>query len=314
MEPSSAPSPSIGNLPQSNTPNPSAGNSPESSTQNPGAGDAPQSSTSNPSAGNSSQSGTPDQGAGNAPQPGAPNQGAGNTPQPGTPTAGAGDQSEGSINSNSSLQGRVTSTLTLVANDVKVVRRIHYVFALAAAIPVGVLLYLLWTVVCAFSTHVGGANAFLLKVVEAKPVTTTATIVAATTAPSSLVGKTVASKAKADAKDSKETNIDSSQLKDGDEPELSDQAHLYKMISSYQTSLSTSSVAVISILVIAIVVITVAILRSALALEPYDPSKKSDSGKNPDVDGASKESGYAIPLYEFGKRLKELFSPFFEKK
>jgi hypothetical protein len=201
-----------------------------------------------------------------------------------------------------------------VANDVKVVRRIHYGFALAAAVPVGMLLYLLWTIVCAFSSHVVGANEFLLKVVEAKPVTTTATTVAATKVPSSLVGKTVVATTKvADAKDSKETKEDSSKRKDGDEPELSDQAHLYKMISSYQTSLSTSSVAVISILVIAIVVITVAILRSALALEPYDPSKKSDAGKTSDGDGGRKDEGYAVPLYEFGKRLKELVAPFFEK-
>lgn len=226
------------------------------------------------------------------------------------------DPSQDSVTTNPALAGRVVSGLNVLTNDVKVVRRIHYVFALAAAVPVGVLLFLLWAMVGAFSTHVVGANGFLLKVVEAKSVTTTATTEAEPKAPPVLVVKKVAAKPTkvADTKDSKETKEDSSKPKDEDELKLSDQAHLYNMISSYQTSLSTSSVAVISILVIAIVVITVAILRSVLALEPYDPSRRPDAGKNSESDRPGKDEGYAIPLYEFGKRLKELFAPFFEKK
>lgn len=223
-----------------------------------------------------------------------------------------GDLSNDAVTVNPSLAGRVGNTLPLVARDVQIVRRVHYGVVLATAIPVVILLALLWQTVGAFGLHIKGSQDFLTKVINSKPVVTAPSVVApppAAKKDDAKPAKATSAKETADKKDASQEEV-----KEEDEIKLSDQAHLYKMISSYETNLSTSSVAVISILVIAIVVITVAILRSALDLVPYDPSKKPESEAKSKADEAGKDEGYAVPIIEFGKRLKELFAPFFEKK
>jgi hypothetical protein len=131
------------------------------------------------------------------------------------------------------------------------------------------------------------------------------------------LGRKVALTAKdEDAKESKE-NKDKGEAKvtnDQDAKNASERSHLYMMISSYQTSLSTSSVAIISILVIAIVVITVATLRAALDVKPYDPTRKPDIDVRPAPAEAAKDQGYALPLIEFLKNLGELITSQFGKK
>jgi hypothetical protein len=223
-----------------------------------------------------------------------------------------GDLSDDAVTVNPGLAGRVGNSLQLVARDVQVVRRVHYGVVLATAVPVLVLLTLLSITVWAFGQHVMGAQDFLKHVINAKPAAATTVPVSTAPAPKLSDQKSAkAAQAKGDA-DKKEAAQEKS--KEEDDLQLSDQARLYKMISSYETNLSTSSVAVISILVIAIVVITVAILRSALDLVPYDPSKKPESDAKSKADETGKDEGYAVPIIEFGKRLKELFAPFFEKK
>lgn len=220
----------------------------------------------------------------------------------GGPTSGGKDLADGDIKENPELNDKVDFGLTHLARDVQLVRNLHVRVSWAAAVPVLVLMYLLIITVQAYSAHLRGANEFLKEAIKVKaPVVQVAPDEKIPT-----VFEKVASASVSDAKKGKDSKAPEVKSKDeGVAKPISDQAHLYALLSSYLTSLSTSSVAVISILVIAIVVITVAILRSTLAVEPYDPSRKSETDTK-EASSGSADKGYALPFLEFIKNVLEV--------
>jgi len=226
---------------------------------------------------------------------------------------GGGDLSQDDIKKNPELSNKVDNGLPPIVQDVQLVRKLHFRAVLATVVTVAALLYMLWTVVCAFGAHLRGSTEFLVAAVGTKPA------LASDSGNEALPGnfrKAVLTPKDDDgkeAKDGKEKG-DAKSTSDQDSKHTSERSHLYAMISSYQTSLSTSSVAVISILVIAIVVITVATLRAALDVKPYDPTRKPEVDVRPVPAEAPKDQGYAFPMVEFLKNLGELITSQFGKK
>lgn len=222
-----------------------------------------------------------------------------------------GDLSQDDIERVPEINNKVGSSLPPIVQDVQLVRKLHFRAVWATVLTVAVLLYLLWTVVSAFSAHLKGSTDFLVAAVGPKPAALSESGNEVNSGRFLKVSLTsMEGKENKDDKPADEVNSKSDQAA----KPTSDLSHLYSMISSYQTNLSTSSVAVISILVIAIVVVIVATLRAALEVKPYDPSRKPEVDVKLAPAEGPKDQGYAVPLVEFLKNLGELITSQFGKK
>lgn len=218
------------------------------------------------------------------------------------------DLSDGQLGANPTLNAKVGASLPATVQDVRTVRWLHFGALFATSITIIVILVLLFMMVRAFTAHLKGSTEFLLEAVGQKVDTSPPT--GDRLVPGNF--RKLAASEKADAKD----DAKDPKTKDDAAPKsLSDRAHLYGMISSYQTSLSTSSVAVISILVVATTVIAVSLLRAALDVKPHDPSAgqvRLDSAQVA-VEPA-KDSGIAWPGFEFVKNAADVVLSLFRRK
>lgn len=222
-----------------------------------------------------------------------------------------GDLSGDTIDADQALKKKVDDGFNPIVEDIKLVRSLHF-RALSATIgAVIILLLFLWQMVGAFSHHIRSSTEFM------------------TTAIGQDMSEGAYSKgdtagrfrkialAKEDVKESKgdKEKDDVKPKDDATAKSLSDRAHLYAMLSSYQTNLSTSTVAVISILVIAISVITVSLLRAALDVKPYvPPAQNTPEAVAEVVVAPAKNEGFVWPSLQFVKDGVDVVLSIFKKK
>jgi hypothetical protein len=220
------------------------------------------------------------------------------------------DLSDGKLGANPKLQLKVDQGLPPIVEDVRTVRVLHFGALIATGITVLFILGLLTAVVCAFTTNLKNSTKFMALAVSQTPSSDTS-------GDDRIIPGNFRKLAVSDKDDSKdEKSKDGAKEKgDADSRSMSDRAHLYSMLSSYQTSISTSSVAVISILVVATTVIAVSLLRAALDVKPHDPSAVQARLEPAQVVAEpAKDSGITWPGFEFVKNAADVVLSLFRRK
>jgi hypothetical protein len=205
---------------------------------------------------------------------------------------------------------KVDEGLRPTVEDVRTVRQIHRHALYATIVPIVALLALLALMVFSFSAHIRNSTQFMLAAVGAKESTSESTIYDA--APGRF--QKIALTAKEEVKEAKDTKDGGKSEDDSFAKLLSDRAHLYAMLSSYQTNLSTSAVAVISILVIATTVISVSLLRAAMDIKPMPPAPQPKTETVGEIVEPNKDQGIQWPSFQFLKDAADVVLSLFKKK
>jgi hypothetical protein len=207
---------------------------------------------------------------------------------------------------------KVDEGLRPTVEDVRTVRRIHRHALYATVVPIVALLVLLALMVWSFSAHIRNSTDFMLAAVGAKENASESTIYDAAPARFQRIALTAKEEVK-EAKDTKDKD-ESKSKDDASAKPLSDRAHLYAMLSSYQTNLSTSAVAVISILVIATTVISVSLLRAAMDIKPMPPAPQPKMETVGEIVEPKKDQGIPWPSFQFLKDAADVVLSLFKKK